>query len=696
MDLSISVVSYNTRELLRRCLNAVFQDTTGISFEVYVVDNASRDGSEDMVRSEFPQVNLIANNINRGFSAANNQALLRAMGRYFLLLNSDTEVLDNALTTLVRFMDETPECGICCPQLYYPDGRLQISYKSFPTPQNRASSEVSPRLRKLKAILGLVEGAAPGGRKTVLPPDRPTLVERPRGACFLIRMACVDGIGPMDERFFMYCDEVDWALRAQEAGWKNYFVPHAKVVHVWGGSTSPRASLMQDIHAQSDYYYFSKHFGLKGDLLVRLGDLVGGGLAFVLAVYALVRGERNCASPMGHEEFSAFRNLLRRVLLVRPIRPQDWRHMANCVTLYELILQSAAAVLPVQNCATGHMPPGHNGPYHDPETPVRNTSHWLITFLKAYDISGEERFLEAARQAAAYLCSSEARPMGATFWHRKNPEKDFCNGLIGQAWTIEALAVAAKSLGDEACQRLAEVVFLLHPFNERLGLWRRVAVDGSYLSLDMTFNHQLWFAAAGALLLPAEDERVEQRIVRFMHRLSKNLALYPSGLIRHPVTITSPTDGKVGRVKRFLPRLMREGRSGVGQDEMYHKSIGYHAFNSYALALLKQQFPGHPFWQSEQMRTVLAYIGTDEFIKALQQNKYGYPYNPPGFEVAFALEVFTDNASKGQEKWLSEQFRRCYDFKSHMMSRGTEDPVTYAARLYEATRLPDLTVRIKS
>lgn len=364
-------------------------------------------------------------------------------------------------------------------------------------------------------------------------------------------------------------------------------------------------------------------------------------------------------------------------------------------SLYRLIALSASAATASQS-PDGSMPPGHNGPYHDPETPVRNTSHWLITFLKAHDVSGEKQFLEAACKAAAYLCGNEARPMGATFWHRKNPEKDFCNGLIGQAWTIEALALAAKSLDDERCRRVAESVFALHPFDEWLGLWRRVNVDGSYLSLDMTFNHQLWFAATGALLLPAEDERVEQRVMRFTDRLSENVARYPSGLICHPLIINSPTKGKVRRIKLFLKRLMRGRYPRASRDRLYQKAIGYHAFNLYALALLKQQLPEHPLWQSVQMGKVLAYIETDEFIGGLEQNKYGYPYNPPGFEVAFALEVFDNNVRAEQERWVSEQLSRCYDLESHMMNRGTEDPLTHAARLYEATRLSDLEVRVKS
>jgi GT2 family glycosyltransferase len=322
-DLSISIVSYNTRELLCRCLDSVFENTAGIAFEVFVVDNASRDASPEMVRTHFPQVTLMRNQINVGFAVANNQALDLAKGRIFLLLNSDTEVRENALGKLVRFMDGKPECGICCPQLYYPDGRLQVSYKGFHSPKNRALWEVTARLRKLKAIAKRRGNAVTIAETTVPLPITPTPVERPGGACFMIRIACIEDIGPMDQRFFMYCEEVDWALRAKKAGWQRYIVPQAKVIHVRGSSTSSRALLMDDIHAQSDYYYYSKHHGLSRGLLVRLGDMVGAVLALVLAIYAVVLGGRNPASLTAREEFAAFRNLSRRAGLVKPIRPQD-------------------------------------------------------------------------------------------------------------------------------------------------------------------------------------------------------------------------------------------------------------------------------------------------------------------------------------------------------------------------------------
>ena len=132
---------------------------------------------------------------------------------------------------------------------------------------------------------------------------------------------------------------------------------------------------------------------------------------------------------------------------------------------------------------------------------MRNTAHWLVLFATTHWRSGEPRLREAALRAARFLASAETRPAGATFWCRSSPGKDACNGLVGQAWAIEALAEAAASLDAEPLAKLAEMVFLRHPFDERARLWRRVEVDGRVLGPDFTLNHQLWFAAAGVLYL---------------------------------------------------------------------------------------------------------------------------------------------------------------------------------------------------
>ncbi|MBE9076327.1 agl cluster protein AglQ [Romeria aff. gracilis LEGE 07310] len=357
--------------------------------------------------------------------------------------------------------------------------------------------------------------------------------------------------------------------------------------------------------------------------------------------------------------------------------------------LYDILIRSATAALQLQNQETGSMPAGHNGPYFDIETPVRNTSHWLITFLHAYSFSRKKSFLAAAERAITYLCSRDARPVGATFWHRKNSAKDTCNGLMGQAWTIEALVEAAIQLERPELIKLAEEVFLLHPFDDNLGLWQRVSVDGTYLDFDYTFNHQLWFAAAGSMLSKHAKSEVGAQIKRYMSIVPFSLEAHSSGLIRH-----NNSWNRFKITTRIIKRLKLR-RSAKMVKYLTHKEIGYHSFNLYAFSLIRSCYPNHPFWDSRKFRRVLQYMTSNNYKEEIENNEYGYPYNPPGFEVAFAMSQFVPNSTKEQEYWVSRQLQRCYDFKKDLMCLMTKDHMTGSARIYEATRISDLALTQK-
>jgi hypothetical protein len=359
--------------------------------------------------------------------------------------------------------------------------------------------------------------------------------------------------------------------------------------------------------------------------------------------------------------------------------------------LSDVILQSGKAALQLQ-LKDGSFPPGCNGPYHDPETPARNTAHWLITMLKAYEISSESRFKDSAWQAVQYLLSPSVRPMNATFFCRKNPEKDFCNGLMGQAWIIEALAIAGIKLEDPKYIELARNVFMLHPFDHKVGLWRRVNVDGSYNSFDMTFNHQLWFASAGSLLDRDSDNSISSMITRFLDCvLESHLNIDRSGRIIH--MILKPSKTLKGMVESVYS-LRRPGNSYMKNKARADKEIGYHAFNMYAFSMLKQYVPEHPLWQSNKFLLAIKFMDKAEFINGLENNLFGYFYNVSGIEAAYTIQEFRSflSFSKPEEWWVLQQLRRCYNTDEKMMNRSTEDKETLSARLYEATRLKDMEI----
>lgn len=320
-DLTISIVSYNTKSLVEECIHSIIAKTHDISYEIILVDNMSKDGTPEMVEADFPGVKVIRSGKNMGFSSANNIAMKHARGRYFVLLNSDASLINDALSEMVHFMDKHPDAGIACPQLYYPDGRLQVSHYPFRSPKGRALREVRPRVQELKRIITRQKFVKPEKtkRKSL---DAPKQVARPRGVCFLIRNECIREIGLMDGNLFIFAEDVDWAWRAKKAGWKRYIVPQAKVCHQDHASVSQKATMMQQIQMQSVYYFFYRHFGFKAWLGIRLGNLAGAVLAFFLGTATSILGSRgSSAKPEDH--FQESMALFKLATLTKRVVPPD-------------------------------------------------------------------------------------------------------------------------------------------------------------------------------------------------------------------------------------------------------------------------------------------------------------------------------------------------------------------------------------
>ena len=281
-DLSIVIVSYNTRQLLKECLDSVYASLaeSTLTSEVIVVDNASRDGSAAMVQKHFPQVSLIANEENRGFAAANNQAL-RAIGYgardtphpspppYAMLLNPDTVVGANALTTLVRFMDANSGAGACGARLLHSDGSFQHSAFAFPTLFQVFLDFFPINYRLTDSRLN---GRYP---RRLYQASEPFPIDHPLGAALMVRRGAIEQVGLLDERFFIYCEEIDWCLRIKATGWGILCVPEAEIVHHVARSTGQFRDEMFAALWKSRYQLFEKHysrlFQWMARRIVRLG-----------------------------------------------------------------------------------------------------------------------------------------------------------------------------------------------------------------------------------------------------------------------------------------------------------------------------------------------------------------------------------------------------------------------------------------
>lgn len=268
-DVSIVIVSYNTAALTRQCLETVEACAGGLRCEVIVVDNASCDGSADMVAAEFPRVRLIRLAKNRGFAGGNNPGIRAAAGRYVLLLNSDAFLSPGALQSAVSCMEAHPGAGVLGCRLTNPDGSLQPSARMLPGPLNKILhiSGLASRFPKSRFF----------GRVDFSWWDHGCLrsVGWVVGAFFMIRRSVIEQIGGLDERYFLYFEEIDFCRTARRAGWDVVFFPGASVVHLGGqssaGATERRTasgSQLTGIRITSELRYYRKWFGPAGALLI--------------------------------------------------------------------------------------------------------------------------------------------------------------------------------------------------------------------------------------------------------------------------------------------------------------------------------------------------------------------------------------------------------------------------------------------
>jgi N-acetylglucosaminyl-diphospho-decaprenol L-rhamnosyltransferase len=254
-DLSASVVSYRTPALLRQCLGALERERAQMDMDVTVVDNASGDGSAEMVAEDFAWVRLIRNDRNLGFGAAHNQALRIAEGRYVLILNSDATPRVGALQALVGFLDAHPRVAVAGPKLRYPDGRVQPSRRRFPTVATLLFE--STQLQRFWPDNAVLRRYYMADRSD----DEPQEVDWIVGACLCVRAQAAAEVGLFDERFFMYSEELDWCRRFHAAGWRVAYVPQAEVMHVEGASARLDYAARDRLFQTSKLQYAAKWHG---------------------------------------------------------------------------------------------------------------------------------------------------------------------------------------------------------------------------------------------------------------------------------------------------------------------------------------------------------------------------------------------------------------------------------------------------
>ncbi|HET6455973.1 MAG TPA: glycosyltransferase family 2 protein [Armatimonadota bacterium] len=281
IDLSIAIPSWNTSDLLDQCLTSIKASTAGLNYEIIVVDNASTDGSPEMVEEKHPDVMLIRNRVNLGFASACNAAFKRSTGRYFCLLNSDTIVLKDSLAHFFEFMESHPDAGAAGCKLLNGDGTLQRSCSCFPSVMTELFdalylSKLFPRNR----VFGCYS-------MSYWDFDDVREVDFVGGSCMMVRREAVEEVGLLDETYFMYTEEADWCYRMWDSGWKVYYYPGAQIIHL-GGESAKRFGDDMRLYLYLSRNKFIRKYKGRMAAFVHRGIIITGALGR-LAAYGIKR-----------------------------------------------------------------------------------------------------------------------------------------------------------------------------------------------------------------------------------------------------------------------------------------------------------------------------------------------------------------------------------------------------------------------
>lgn len=339
---------------------------------------------------------------------------------------------------------------------------------------------------------------------------------------------------------------------------------------------------------------------------------------------------------------------------------------------------------------------GNNGPYKMHDTDVRNSSHWLITF--SYLSKVDNKYSLIVDRLAQYLIEQHKETESGALRCFLN-SSDTTNGLIGQAWVIEALAYYAKVKKNSDALEAAKKIARVQYFNSQKRVWEIVDIDGKLHGVDFAFNHELWFAAALSTI--ENTEEFESKIVRFLDRCNEDLFdINRNGLIKHfgseKLTYYLSVLGKKGYLFYLLEPMKRNIKKNlykflpISKYDVEYYERAYHLFNLYAFAILKEKFPTHKIFKSQKLNKSILYSSDIHIYDYDNMNPYLYGYNSPAFEFPYVYSVFgISNFEEQCNELLDKQMQLTYDHAKKMFSKHTADANTLTASIYMLVRYLD-------
>lgn len=347
----------------------------------------------------------------------------------------------------------------------------------------------------------------------------------------------------------------------------------------------------------------------------------------------------------------------------------------------------------------GYATAGHNGPHGHLDTPVRNTSHYLIIYSYLYKKTQEGKYLKICDVFANYLFTEQSKSKSGAIQCMRTNRFDYLNGLIGQGWVIEALLYYYEISKDIRCIEVAKKIFFSQKYDWDKHLWYRIELDGSNIGIDPTYNHQSWFAACSYKLNDyCDDNKIDEIITDFLkHGSERDVRIYPNGMLRHTVNIITPITKKIKR-RTIIKYLLTPIRwVNIRKFDPKYMEYAYHIFDLYGLCILKERYQNLPIFSSEKFKkavdfamdidTINKKCGITDFLKRGKMfNVYSYSYNCPTFELPYVAISNNKDSDKLLEKIFSTLNLLMWDKDTEQFTKYQPDIETWNARTYEIIR----------
>lgn len=681
------ILNYNSHDLTATLANRLSQYSS-IDY-ICVVDNCSKDNFDNDFNHS--KIHYIKNKSNTGYNAGNNIGLKYLVEKYkcdyVFIANPDVEFTDETIKNMCNQFDKERELVLLSTKRYGANGECIHQYFNFPTLKTSIKKCFFLTRRNFERDCNKQQSYVVDSARNGI-----VYVDAVPGAFFGIRSDFLKEIGYLYEGIFLYGEELFIGRQAYDRNKKVGVINNGEYYHNHVQrkfSSSNRKMFWYD--RKSLIKYFEKFALLNHSELAKLKIAVLLGTIeynLLFLCYRLLKGKDKDLHINHIHSFVDYPKFSIRAVADMPVESAE-----------DYLRYIAEGNFERFN-AIGYAVPGHNGPHGHLDTPVRNTAHYLIIYAYLYKTTLDEKYKALCEKFLNYLMSIQAQSSSGAIKCMESSSFDHLNGLIGQAWVIEALLYYYEVFEDKRCIDIAKEIFYAQKYDFDKHVWHRIELDGTDIGIDNAYNHQVWFAACSFKLSKyLNDSQIDLMIKDFLTKgADRDFRIYSDGLLKHTIALKSNGLKKDG-IKRFIKIILTPlRRFNARKFDYKYIERAYHIFDMYGFTILESKYGGLPLFSSEKYKKALSltknisrYNSENNAFSAEKPfNVYSYSYNSPAFEYAFIAREHNCYDRTQDLLAFSTQVKLMQDEKTKLFSKNNPDIETWNARTYELIRYLDL------